>query len=76
MEYHEYHGSDNDTFKGYEVLDINVRVRGSYISHVDTIQHHWDHMVGQDLVELLSDVVLAQGVLQGEVELCRMSSYN
>ena len=26
-------------------------------------------MVGQDLVELLSDVVLAQGVLQGEVEL-------
>ena len=42
---------------------------GCYISHVDTIQDYWDHMVGQDFVELLSDVVLAQGVLKGEVEL-------
>ena len=42
---------------------------GRNISHIYSIQHYWDDIVGKDFPELFCDVVLAERVLQGEVEL-------
>ena len=44
-------------------------MRWSYRCHVDSIEHNWDHIEVEHLPELLRDVILAQGVLEGEVEL-------
>ena len=57
------------TLKWREVLDIDVGVVGSQGWHVHTIQHYGYHIVGENLPEFLSDVIIAESVLQGEVEL-------
>ena len=51
------------TFKRREVLDVNVGMWGRNISHVHSIQHYWDDIVGKDFPELFCDVVLAERVL-------------
>ena len=48
-----------------EIFKVDVGVFGSNVGHVDTIQHDGDHVVIQDLPELLRHVVRAQRVLQG-----------
>ena len=53
----------------FKLLDVNVGVRGGHGGHVDSIEHNGDHVEVEHLPELLRDVVLAQGVLEGEVEL-------
>ena len=57
------------TFQRREVLDVNVGMRGSNISHVYSIQHYRDHVVGKDFPELFCYVILAERILQGQVEL-------
>ena len=53
----------------FKLLDINVGVRRGHGGHVDSIEHNGNHIEVEHLPELLRDVVLAQGVLEGEVEL-------
>ena len=48
-----------------EIFKVDVGVFGSNVGHVGTIQHDGDHVVIQDLPELLRHVVRAQRVLQG-----------
>ena len=57
------------TFKGWEVLDVNVGVGRSNGGHVDSVQDDGNDVVGENLPELLSYVVQAKGILKGEVEL-------
>ena len=57
------------TFKRREVLDVNIGMWGRNISHVYSIQHYWNHIVGKDFPELFCDVVLAERILQWEIEL-------
>ena len=63
----------------FKLLDVNIGVRGGHGGHVDSIEHNWDHVEVEHLPELLRDVILAQGVLEGEVELkqvpCLLSYY-
>ena len=47
------------TRKVFEFLDINVGMGRSDAWHVDTIKHHGDDVIGQDLPELLCDVIPA-----------------
>ena len=48
------------TVEVFEVLDINVGVGWGDLGHVDTVEDDWDHVVGENLPELLRDVVPAQ----------------
>ena len=48
------------TVKVFEVLDINVGVGRGDLGHVDTVEDDRDHVVGENLPELLRDVVPAQ----------------
>ena len=48
------------TIKVFEVLDINVGVGWGDLGHVDTVEDDRDHVVGENLPELLRDVVPAQ----------------
>ena len=48
------------TVKVFEVLDINIGVGRGDLGHVDTVEDDRDHVVGENLPELLRDVVLAQ----------------
>ena len=48
-----------------EIFKVDVGVFGSNVGHVGTIEDYGDHVVIQDLPELLRHVVRAQGVLQG-----------
>ena len=48
------------TVKVFEVLDINVGVGRGDLVHVDTVEDDRDHVVGENLPELLRDVVPAQ----------------
>ena len=41
-----------------EVLSVDITVRRSYGWHVGSIEHHRDHVVGEDVEKLLSHVVL------------------
>ena len=58
--------------RAFELIHMEERVRGS---HCHIILRTWTHYDGQDVVvkpvgeELLSDVILAVGVLKGQVEL-------
>ena len=54
----------NETFKRWEVLDVDIGVRGRKASHVDSIQHYWDHIVGQNFPEFLGDIILTERILQ------------
>ena len=45
--------------RGVEVHDVDIGVRWSHPGHVGAVQHHGDHVVGQNFEELLRDVVLA-----------------
>ena len=44
----------------------------SNLRHVGTIENNRDDIVGEDVEELLGDVVLAHAVLEGEIELVRL----
>ena len=44
--------------RGVEVPHVDVGVRRSHPGHVGAVQHHGDHVVGQDFEKLLRDVVL------------------
>ena len=57
------------TSKRREVLDVNIGMLGQNLSHVCTIQHYWNHIVGKDFPKLFRNVVLTEGILQREVEL-------
>ena len=57
------------TLKRREVLEVYVGMVGRHGGHVDTIQHDGNDIVGQNLPELFRDVVPAERILQGEVEL-------
>ena len=57
------------TFYAVKVLDIYVRVWGRHPGHVHPIEHHWYHVVAQNLPELLRDVISAQRVLKRQIEL-------
>ena len=59
-------------FGGRELLYINVGMWRSNLRHVGTIENNRDDIVGEDVEELLGDVVLAHAVFQGEVELVRL----
>ena len=48
------------TVEVVEVLDINVGVGWGDLGHVDTVEYDRDHVVGENLPELLRDVVPAQ----------------
>ena len=48
------------TVEVFEVLDINVGVGWGDLGHVDTVEYDRDHVVGENLPELLRDVVPAQ----------------
>ena len=58
--------------RAFELIHMEERVRGS---HCHIILRTWTHYDGQDVVvksvgeELLGDVILAVGVLKGQVEL-------
>ena len=45
--------------RGVEVHDVDIGVRWSHPGHVGAVQDHGDQVVGEKVVELLSDVVLA-----------------
>ena len=61
-----------ELFCGRELLYINVGVGRGHLGHVGTIEDNRDDIVREDVEELLSDVVLAHTVLEGEVELVRL----
>ena len=48
------------TVEVFEVLDINVGVGRGDLGHVHTVEDDGDHVVGENLPELLRDVVPAQ----------------
>ena len=48
------------TVKVVEVLDIDVGVGWGDLGHVDTVEDDRDHVVGENLPELLRDIVPAQ----------------
>ena len=52
-----------------KVCHIDVRVRRSNSAHVGSCEHHRDDILVQDHEELFRDVVPADGVLEGQVEL-------
>ena len=45
--------------RGVEVPHVDEGVRRGHPGHVGAVQHHGDHVVGEDLEEFLRDVVLA-----------------
>ena len=45
--------------RGVEVPHVDVGVGRSQAGHVGAVQDHGDQVVGEEVVELLSDVVLA-----------------
>ena len=57
------------TSKRREVLDVDVGMLGHNLSHVCTIQHYWNHIVGQDFPKLFRYIIPAEGIFQRKVEL-------
>ena len=52
------------TFKRWKILDVDVGMRGRNSRHVYTIQHYWDHIVGEDLEILFCHIIFTEGILQ------------
>ena len=49
-----------ELLRAVEVHHVDVGVRGGHPGHVGAVQHHGDHVVGQQVEELLRDVVLRE----------------
>ena len=48
-----------ELLRGAEVPHVDEGVRRGHPGHVGAVQHHRDHVVGQQVEEFLRDVVLA-----------------